>query len=47
MWNTKDAIYIQLHDGVLEVVEWQMEGKKRMSTHDWLVGNKISDWKIG
>ncbi len=46
MWNTKDAIYIQLHDGVLEVVEWQMEGKKRMSTHDWLVGNKISDWKI-
>jgi len=47
MWSTKNAFYIQLKDGVLEVLEWQMEGKKRMTTHDWLVGNSISDWKIG
>jgi methionyl-tRNA formyltransferase len=46
MWSTKDAFYIQLKDGVLEVLEWQMEGKKRMTTRDWLVGNQISDWKI-
>lgn len=46
MWNTKDAFYIQLKDGVLEVLEWQMEGKKRMKTKEWLVGNQITDWKL-
>lgn len=46
MWNTKEAFYIQLKDGVLEVIEWQMEGKKRMKTKDWLVGNQIIDWKL-
>lgn len=44
--SSKKSITIQLSDGELEVLEWQMEGKKRMSTRDWLVGNSISDWKI-
>lgn len=47
IWNDKKIIYIQFTDGILEVIEWQMEGKKRMKTADWLVGNSVSDWKIG
>ena len=47
IWSEQKSIFIQLTDGVLEVIEWQMEGKKRMKTAEWLVGNSISEWKIG
>jgi len=46
LFATKNSITIQLTDGELEILEWQMEGKKRMSTKDWLVGNSISNWKL-
>lgn len=44
--STKDAIRVSCKDGELILLELQMEGKKRMSAKDWLVGNTISDWKI-
>lgn len=38
----KDAIYIACKDGALMVTELQLEGKKRMSTHDFLLGVKVA-----
>ena len=38
---TKDAIEVAAADGILRILELQMEGKKRMSTHDFLLGVKI------
>ncbi len=37
----KDAIYVQTGDGVLKINELQLEGKKRMNTHDFLLGYKV------
>lgn len=42
----KHHIRVSCTDGELIILELQMEGKKRMSAKDWLVGNHISDWKI-
>lgn len=42
----KQSIRVNCADGELVILELQMEGKKRMSAKDWLVGNQISDWKI-
>lgn len=42
----KQTIRVSCGDGELVILELQMEGKKRMSAKDWLVGNSISDWKI-
>jgi len=38
---TKDSFSILTADGILEVRELQIEGKKRMSTHDFMLGVKI------
>lgn len=38
---TKDSIFVQTGDGVLEIKEVQLEGKKRMNVHDFLLGNQI------
>ncbi|MBR1930785.1 MAG: methionyl-tRNA formyltransferase [Lachnospiraceae bacterium] len=38
---TKDRIEVACGEGVLAVKELQLEGKKRMSTHDFLLGVKI------
>ena len=46
LWNDKHTIYIQCEEGVLCIHEFQLEGKKRLNTKDWLVGNACSDWKI-
>lgn len=37
----KDSFSIACADGVLKVLELQLEGKKRMSTHDFLLGVKM------
>lgn len=37
---TKDAFFVVCGDGCLQVLELQLEGKKRMSTHDFLLGVK-------
>ena len=38
---TKDVIYIACKEGILAVYELQAEGKKSMSTHDFLLGNTL------
>lgn len=42
----KQTIRVNCTDGELVILELQMEGKKRMTAKDWLVGNSISDWEI-
>ncbi len=37
----KDSILVAAGDGVLRVLELQLEGKKRMTTHDFLLGVKM------
>lgn len=37
----KDAIYVQTGNGLLKINELQLEGKKRMNTHDFLLGYKL------
>lgn len=44
--STKQAIYIHATGGKLEIVEFQFEGKRKMTTKDWLVGNKTAGWHI-
>lgn len=43
---SKDSFSIQTADGVLEVKELQLEGKKRMSTHDFLLGVKVTEGEV-
>ena len=38
----KDSFEVATGDGVLPVLELQLEGKKRMNTHDFLLGVKVS-----
>ncbi|MBQ7766224.1 MAG: methionyl-tRNA formyltransferase [Lachnospiraceae bacterium] len=38
---TKDNFVVNTGDGTLEVRELQPEGKKRMTVHDFLLGNKL------
>ncbi len=35
----KDSIYVQTGDGLLRILEIQMEGKKRMSVRDFMLGH--------
>lgn len=39
----KDAFYVACKTGALRVLEVQLEGKKRMSTRDFLLGVKVKD----
>jgi len=41
--NHKSKIYIKCADGWLEIVELQMESKRRMATSDFLRGNPLPD----
>ncbi len=38
---TKDALYVQCKEGILRVTEVQLQGKKRMCVHDFLLGNPV------
>jgi len=40
---TKEAIKVACGEGVLEIYSLQPEGKKRMSTHDFLLGVKVQE----
>lgn len=42
--DVKNGLIVACGDGALELTEVQLEGGKRMSAHDFLVGNKI---KVG
>lgn len=39
-------ILIGLKKGAIVIKNFQMEGKKRMTTGEWLVGNKVEGWEI-
>ncbi len=38
----KDAVYVATGEGLLRITELQLEGKKRMSAHDFLLGVKMT-----
>lgn len=38
----KNAFLVKTADGALRILELQLEGKKRMSTHDFLLGVKVA-----
>ncbi len=42
----KESIYVQTGEGVLILKEVQLEGKKRMSVHDFLLGNQIVEGEL-
>ena len=39
--DSKKGLYIKAKDGILKVLEIQGENSKRMSAHDFLLGNSI------
>jgi methionyl-tRNA formyltransferase len=46
-WSNKKQLFFSNDSGTIEILSLQIEGKKRMTAQEWLVGNSISDWKIG
>ena len=42
----KDSFFIACEGGALQVLELQLEGKKRMSTHDFLLGVKLQAGEV-
>ncbi len=40
---TKDSFIVKTGDGFLQILELQLEGKKRMKTKDFLLGNKLTE----
>lgn len=44
--SDKQTIRIACNGGDLVIHEFQLEGKKRMTAREWLVGNVIADWKL-
>ena len=39
--NDKQGLFIKAKDAVIEVIEMQAEGSKRMNAKDYLRGNKL------
>jgi methionyl-tRNA formyltransferase len=46
MHSDKNFIYVVCDEKVLVIHEFQVAGKKRLSSKEWLVGNSIHDWEI-
>lgn len=44
--STKTQLLVDTADKKLEIVEFQVEGKKKMTAKEWLVGNNSADWTI-
>ena len=44
--SDKHTIRVACNGGELVIHELQVEGKKRMTSRDWLVGNTIQDWNL-
>ncbi len=44
--STKTQLFIDTTEKQIEVLEFQLEGKKKMSAKEWLVGNQAADWMI-
>lgn len=44
--STKTRLFVDTNQKQLEILEFQVEGKKKMTSKEWLVGNNPSDWTI-
>lgn len=44
--STKTQLVVDTNTHLLEIVEFQVEGKKKMTAKEWLVGNSAADWSI-
>lgn len=44
--SSKTQLFVDTNEKQLEIVEFQVEGKKKMTAKEWLVGNNSSDWTI-
>lgn len=44
--STKTQLFVDTNEKQLEILEFQVEGKKKMTAKEWLVGNSSSDWTI-
>ena len=42
----QDKLYFGTADGWIEILQIQIEGKRRMSVSDFLKGFPIADWKL-
>lgn len=40
---SKDALYVQTGEGIVKIMEVQLEGKKRMNVHDFLLGHAVTE----
>lgn len=46
LYSENKELYLRTISGSLQIVELQMEGKRRVSAKDFLSGYKASDWQI-
>ncbi len=44
--SSKTQLFVDTHKKRLEILEFQVEGKKKMTAKEWLVGNNPADWSI-
>lgn len=44
--SSKTQLIVDTNEKQLEILEFQVEGKKKMTAKEWLVGNHSSDWTI-
>jgi len=44
--SSKTQLFVDTNEKQLEIVEFQVEGKKKMTAKEWLVGNNSGDWSI-
>lgn len=44
--STKTQLFVHTREKQIEIVEFQLEGKKKMGSREWLVGNTAADWGI-
>lgn len=46
LFNIGKQIFYKNETGTIEILEFQIEGKKKMLSKEWLVGNEIGHWQI-
>ncbi|MGV3611201.1 MAG: methionyl-tRNA formyltransferase [Fluviicola sp.] len=44
--SSKTQLFVDTNEKQIEIVEFQVEGKKKMTAKEWLVGNNPGDWSI-
>jgi len=44
--SSKTQLFVDTNGKRLEILEFQIEGKKKMTAKEWLVGNNPADWSI-